>query len=121
MIITFIASLALVFGLGFITGKGTDSHSDWRCPNLDYEKERKYSALETRVFVLEKENERFNYIIKRHDLLKRNFEENYYAHCKWCEKNFYAKIPQEQCITDLLKQNMLNVEELAKKLDIKID
>jgi len=87
----------------------------------DLDKSVKLSNLEMKVFTLERENERLNYIFRSHEMKKRYFEEEYYAHCNYCAKKFYSKTPKSQEIADLLKKNVLNVEELAKKLDIEIN
>lgn len=106
--------LAIALAVGaiigsIITGKVKTSVGDIPCHHWDYDfKVGKLAGLETRVYILEKENERLNYIYQ-----SMTAKEN-------CGKNFYSKDMQGQEVADRLKSITLSAEEIAKKLDIKI-
>ncbi len=115
-----IAIIGLVV-MGAILGYAFRGQPDNYCPHWDYDiKAGKLSNLETRVFILEKDNERLNYIINSHGGMVRMFEENYYAHCYRCDKTFWSKDEKGQKVADELKKITLSTEEIARKLDIKI-
>lgn len=106
--------------MGFILGK-LSLHPCDSCPHWDYDiKSGKLSSLETRVFMLEKENERLNYIIDSHGGLKRMFEEEYFAHCRLCEKIFYSRDFKNKEISNLLNNITLSSKEIAKKLEMEV-
>jgi hypothetical protein len=107
--------------IGVIIGGIVGNHEPY-CHHWDYDmKSGKVAGLETRVFQLERENERLNYVFNSYEMKKRMFEERYAAHCYSCNKNFYSSTPKEQEVADLLKKITLSSEEIAKKLDMKID
>lgn len=53
--------------------------------------ERAVSRLDSRLFFLEKENERLNHIVRNLESEKRNFKESFAAHCYSCERIFIKK------------------------------
>ena len=117
MIITAIIGLVV---MGFILGR-VFSSSHCPCEDWDYDiKAGKLAGLETRVFMLEKENERLNYIVNSHGGFKRMFEEQYAAHCRWCQKSFYARDMKNEEVSSLLNKITLSSEEIAKKLGLEI-
>lgn len=88
----------------------------------DYDiKASRVSSLETRIYILESENQRLNHIFNNWQMKKRCFEEEYFAHCHRCNRNFYSKTPDTQKVADMLKTISLTTDNLAEKLDIKID
>ena len=118
--------LAIALAVGaiigsIITGIAKTSINDIPCGHWDYElKSGKLSALETRLYVLERENERLSFIYRSMEDKKRCFHEQYVAHCNWCHKTFYSKDMKDQEVADKLKSITISAEEIAKKLDIKI-
>jgi len=118
--------LAIALAVGaiigsIITGIAKTSVDDIPCHHWDYDfKVGKLAGLETRVYILEKENERLNYIYQSMTAKERCFKEHFAAHCHYCGKNFYSKDMQGQEVADRLKSITLSAEEIAKKLDIKI-
>lgn len=93
------------------------------CPSPNFPHATDYYTRqdwELRVAKLEAENRRLDFMMQSIERNKRCFQENYSAHCVWCQKNFYAKTPNEQKTADLLKGINKNVNELAEKLDVKI-
>jgi hypothetical protein len=120
MITTIVCSIAIGLLIGVIVGDVIGSHAPY-CQHWDYDmKSSKVAGLETRVFQLERENERLNYVFNSYEMKKRMFEEHYAAHCYSCNKTFYSATPKGQEVADLLKNISLTSEEIAKKLDIKI-
>lgn len=117
MIIAIIGILVMGVFLGYVFKSSSKScYEHW-----DYDiKSEKLSSLETKVFILEKDNERLNYILNLHGGLVRMFRENYYAHCYKCEKTFWAKGQKDQEVADKLKSITLTSEEIAKKLGFEI-
>lgn len=112
-----------VGGIAFIIGlvAGGSSCQPVISPYWDYDiKSGKLAALETRVFILESENKRLNYLYESLTRDKRMFHEYMAAHCSSCGRNFYAKSLKEQEVADMLKKITLTSEEIAAKLDIKI-
>ncbi len=107
-------AMGVILGYNFRTPKNCCSHWDYEI------KSSKLSSLETRVFILEKDNERLNYITNRHGGLERMFKEQMYAHCYRCEKTFWAKDQKDQDVADKLKSISLTSEEIAKKLGFDI-
>ena len=91
------------------------------CGHWDYDiKAGKLTSLETRVFMLEKENERLNYIINSHNGIKRMFEENYYAHCRVCERKFYSRDQKDEDVAQMLTDINVKSEKIADKLGFEI-
>lgn len=109
---------AVAFGLGIVCGKGSP------CDHMlyDFQETRlgKLSSLETKVFHLESENRRLQFLYESLTRDKRMFNEYMMAHCGKCEGKFYAQTPKEQEVADMLKSITLSSKEIAKKLDIKI-
>ena len=104
---------AIFFVLGLISGKCSPCNSGADLLG-------KLSSLETKVYVLEQENKRLNYVYENMSRGKRMFHEYMMSHCSICHKDFYAKAPKEQDVADMLKSITLTSEEIAKKLDIRI-
>jgi len=117
-------AIALLVGVlvgGILVGISKTSVDDIPCQHWDYAfKVDKLAELETRVYILGKENERLNYIYQSMTAKERCFKEHFAAHCHYCGKNFYSKDMEGQEVADKLKSITLSAEEIAKKLDIKI-
>ena len=115
---------AIIIGtafVAFIVGYSFGRPKPFDCCHWDYDiKCGKVSDLETRVFKLESENSRLNFIVNNFDREKRYFQEIYAAHCYKCNRNFYSKDMKGQEVADMLKNITLTSEEIAKKLDIEI-
>ncbi len=114
MIITAIIGLVL---MGFILGYTFRTNNNHCVEHWDYDiKAGKLSALETRVFILENDNERLNYIVNQHGGLARMFKEEMYAHCYRCEKTFYSRDFKDKDVADELNKITLSTKEISKKL-----
>lgn len=117
MIILAVMGLVIMgFILGYVTCNRPSCDLHW-----DYDiKAGKLSSLETKVFILEREQERLNFIINRHGSLKMMFEEQYYAHCKQCDRKFYSRDFKDKEVAEMLNNITLTSEEIAKKLGFDI-
>ena len=111
----------VAFAIGIFCGKSSPCHHEIYC-DLNNARFGNLGALETKVYMLESENQRLQCIYESLSRKERYFHEYMMAHCSKCDRTFYAKTPKEQEIADLLKtlDTGKTVEELAKKLDIKI-
>lgn len=109
------------FSIGIFCGKSSPCHHEIYCDLYDI-RLGKLGSLETKVYMLESENKRLNYLYENLIRDKRMFQETYAAHCITCNKNFYSKDEKGQDVADLLKtlDTSKGVKELAKKLDIEI-
>ncbi len=117
MILAIIGLVAMGFILGFVS-RNTDKTCGM---HWDYDvKSSKIADLELRVFILERENERSNFLFKSMEAKKRCFEEHYAAHCQWCSKTFYSRDFKDKDVAELLSKITLSSEEIAKKLGFDI-
>ena len=107
------------FAIGVFSGKGSPCHHEIYCDMYDT-RLGKLGSLETKVYMLESENKRLNYLYENMTRDKRMFHEYMMSHCSYCNKNFYAKSPKEQDVADMLKKITLTSKEIAEKLEIKI-
>lgn len=109
---------AVMYGLGVFCGKSSPCSHEYS----DYLTLARVSDWEMKLGHLEAENRRLDRLYSDVTRNERTFHEYMAAHCSNCNKIFYAQTPKEQKIADLLKtlDTSKAVEELAKKLDIKI-
>lgn len=117
----FIIAIVGLVVMGIFLGYMFRGSNNYCCEHWDYDiKAGKLSALETRVFILERDNERLNHIVNQHGGLARMFKEQMYAHCYRCERTFYSRDMKDKDVAKMLNDISLTSEEIAKKLGFDI-
>jgi len=111
----------VLFAIGIVCGKSSPCSHEIYCDSYSGCR-GKLNNLELEVSQIKAENERLNFLYTSLTRDKRTFSEYMAAHCGGCDRTFYAKTPKEQEVADMLKKldTSKGVEELAKKLDIKM-
>jgi len=102
----------IVFVIGYMVG-GTKTDYDTYFNNFEKNRAERYKVENDRLlYEVEIERRRNRYYV--------GCDVGYSNPTVICERRFYAKTPKEQEIADLMKNATVNIEDLAKKLDIEI-